>query len=196
MATKNFFAKLQANPSLASTIVKKKEAAPPAHKKPEEQQNALLRKVNAVYFRQSSAPIDPRCGLDMRTMCPSQDPSYLEPRSWNTYVLAFMYTTTTLGPADAVRSNLVLQLRIQLALSEAPLRGAGRQSTAKRLWQGDLPQHLLRVRGRVVGRQDARQRQAHPRRFRRLRGRVPLRRDNGHRPAALARRQHLLGRVP
>lgn len=85
MATKSFFAKLQANPTLAATVVKKKETYVPISKVNEEKQNALLRKVNATYFQQTSVPVDPRNGLDMRTMCPAQDPSYQENHAWNTY---------------------------------------------------------------------------------------------------------------
>jgi hypothetical protein len=86
MATKSFFAKLQANPSLAATVVKKKEPFAPRPKVQEDKQNALSRKVNAIYFHQTSVPVDPRNGLDMRTMCTAQDPSYQEAHTWNTYV--------------------------------------------------------------------------------------------------------------
>jgi hypothetical protein len=85
MATKNFFARLQANPTLAATVVNKKRDNIIPAKVQEEKQNALLRKVNATYFsRPGAVPVDPRNGLDMRTMCPSQDPSYQDSRVWNT----------------------------------------------------------------------------------------------------------------
>ena len=85
MATKSFFGRLQANPSLAETIVNKKKEKIVPSKVQEEKQNALLRKVHASYFyRPGAVPVDPRNGLDMRTMCPSQDPSYQDSRVWNT----------------------------------------------------------------------------------------------------------------
>jgi hypothetical protein len=58
MATKSFFAKLQANPNLAATVVKNKEPFAPRPKVQKDKKNALLRKVNAKYFlKPRSQPI-------------------------------------------------------------------------------------------------------------------------------------------
>ena len=66
---------------------------PRAKKQPprlEPLQNAASRKLLAMYYepqavRANPAPVDWRNGLDMRSLAPAQDPSYLYPRETNTF---------------------------------------------------------------------------------------------------------------
>jgi hypothetical protein len=140
-------------------------------------QNSLSPPSPPSSMQLPNVPVDPRNGLDMRTLCAAQNPSYLSVKQGRTYETTPMARRPYYEVASNTLLRLFLHLTQQMKIQMSPLAASpcrlmrptqsvplpGRDiGPAKggdgqvRLWK-----HILQLRGAVVQGEDARSRQVH-----------------------------------